>query len=158
MNPQPIPEATIRSILAEFFDEELFGKRGVIRQRTLAVQTMLRRYLELEGERILPEAQLALLVAEREFDPHGAFARTMHADDLVVALAAFMEPPWLAVDPLLRQRQISVALALLKFIDREMLVVEDGMECFVLETHAAIDRARRGLKEQRRAQTEAESG
>jgi len=149
MKSQP----TIRSILAEFFDEETAHKRGVIRQRNLAVQTMLGRYLELEGERSLTDPGIAILRAERAFEPNGAFTRTMHADDLLVALRGFLEPPWLAIDPLLRHRQLALLRALLDFLCREMLIDEWGLACFLLETRAQIDRAKRALVEQRRAES-----
>jgi len=144
-------EPTIRSILAEFFDEETTHKRGVIRQRNLAVQTMLGRYLELEGERTLTDPGIAILRAERAFEPNGAFTRTMHAEDLLVALTGFLEPPWLAIDLLLRHRQLALVSALLDFLCREMLIDEWGAACFLLETRAQIDRGKRALADERRA-------
>jgi hypothetical protein len=144
-------EPTIRSILAEFFDEETAHKRGVIRQRNLAVQTMLGRYLELEGERTLTDPGVAILHAERAFEPNGAFARTMRAEDLLVALTGFLEPPWLAIDPLLRHRQLALTASLVDFLCRELLIDEWGASCFLLETRARIDRAKQALAEERRA-------
>ena len=150
MKSQP----TIRSILAEFFDEETTHKRGVIRQRNLAVQTMLGRYLELEGDRTLTDAGFAILQAERAFEPNNAFTRTMHAEDLLVALSGFIEPPWLAIDLLLRHRQLALVNALLGFLCREMLIDERGAACFLLETRAQIDRAKRVLADERRSVSE----
>jgi hypothetical protein len=79
---------------------------GRRRQRIEEVERQLRTCVEAEAERIVVTSDLLLLASDREFDPAGAVARVMHADDLVFILSIFVEPGWQSSEPMQRQAQL----------------------------------------------------
>jgi len=138
----------IDGILAEFFSRHLEGKAGLRRKRIERVEQRLRECLEMEGHRVLVTSDLVLLEAEREFHPDDAFARTMHADDLIYVLDTFVRDPWLSQDPTDRRVQLRVTDALAGAILGHRLVDRQQMMCPLLDLRAAIDDAQRALKKE----------
>jgi hypothetical protein len=139
------PRLTIHTILDSFFEELSATATGTDRVKLNQIETMLRTFLELDGERVLADQDRAIFEAERALDPGCAFARTMHANDLVLALALFVGPRWLHPDARLRGVQLSVTERLMTQILGDQLV--DGTHYIwpLLDIEARIDRARKGL-------------
>jgi hypothetical protein len=135
----------IDEILVAFFDREREGKKGLTLQRIDLVERMLRQFLDAEGNRVLVDDDRILLEAEREFEPDGAFARTMHADDLVFALPIFLDSSDM-LEPLDRRVQLRMADRLVGTILRGRLVNQDELLCPLLEARVAIDNGRAQLR------------
>ena len=142
------PRPSIDQILTQFFARQ--PAPGVRRRRLHFLDPLLRRYLETEGSRSLTTPLLAQLAIEREFEPVGAFARIMNADDLIYTLPGFIEPPWLQKNLLLRKAQIDLVAGLATLVVSRYLGPED-FACAVMEVDATISRARLQLREDRRA-------
>jgi len=142
------PRPSIDQILTEFF--ALQPATGVGLKRLRFLDPLLRRYLETEGYRTLTTPLLAQLSIEREFEPAGAFARIMNADDLIYTLPGFIEPPWLQENLLLRKAQIDMVARLASRVVSRYLGPED-FACALMEVDATLSRARLQLKEDRRA-------
>ena len=148
---------TINEILIPFFAARLDGKKGVTRRRIDAVEQQLRDCLEAEAERILVTSDLLLLAAEREFDPVGAVARTMHADDLVFILSIFVKPQWQPTDPIQRRTQLRLTELLTGYLLGRRLVDQDGLCCPLIEIQIGIDHGRAELMSQRLASSAVDS-
>src|SRR3954447_13929992 len=82
----PTPRPSIDEILTAFFAREQAAASGIRSRRLERGEAGLRRCLEIDCDRVLDERGLSLLHVERVFEPAGAFARSMRADDLVFAL------------------------------------------------------------------------
>lgn len=95
---------------------------------------------------MLVTRDLVVLAAEREFDPVGAVARTMHADDLIYVLPTFLEPPWLQGTDLMRRSQLTLVSHLTAQLLRDGTVNYDEVTCPVHEIRARIDRALGALR------------
>jgi hypothetical protein len=139
------PRLTIHTILDSFFEVLSLSTTGFDRIKLNEIEGMLRTCLELDGERVLVDQDRAIFEAERELDPECAFARTMHADDLVFALALFVEPRWLHPDPRLRKVQLLVTEQLTTQILEDRLVDGTDYICPLLDIETRIDRARAEL-------------
>ena len=148
---------TINHILTQFFAAEAEGMKGVRRQRVDRVERALRNCLESEGHRVLIDRDRAVLHAEREFDPDDAFARMMHADDLVFALPLFLEPLWLRADPSDRRIQLALVDKLTGYLLRGRLIDGKELACPLLDIWCAVERARAELRRERMTAS-AESG
>lgn len=133
---------TITTILREFFDAQFASMPPTLRERAVETEYRLRDYLETEGERVLVTSDRALLRAEKQISPTGAFSRLMHADDLVVALPGFVAEARLPADPVDRRLQVGLAGQLLKHVIGRALIDPREMACFVLEAEARIGQAR----------------
>lgn len=142
------PRPSIDQILTQFFARQ--PATGVAGRRLQFLDPLLRRYLETEGYRSLTTPLLAELAIEREFEPAGAFARIMNADDLIYTLPGFIEPPWLQENLLLRKPQIDLVAGLAALVVGRYLGPED-FACALMEVDATIRRARLQLKLDRRA-------
>jgi hypothetical protein len=143
-------QPTIDDILHPFFDAKLAARLGITRQRIARVEQLLRECLESEGERVLIDRDRVVLATEREFASEGAFARTMHADDLVYVISIFLELPWLQSDPQLQRAQLAVAEWLTARLVNGRLMDHSDLACPLLDIRASIDRARRELDRERR--------
>ena len=75
----------------------------------------LRDCCEAEGERVLETDGIAVVAAEREFNPISVIVRTMHAADLVFILTLFVEPPWPFDDRLACRAQFRLSVELAGF-------------------------------------------
>ena len=83
---------SIADLFDVFFSELSVGQKPAAVGRTLAVREHLEAYLETHGPGVLTTGDLALLHSEQQFHADGAFVRTMHADDLLYALAGYLDP------------------------------------------------------------------
>jgi hypothetical protein len=135
----------IDDILATFFAAQLEGTSGVARERIQFVDVSLRYYLESEGELVLDRDDATLLRCEREFDPEGAFAATMHADDLIFAIAGYLNA-MAPAEPLVLRAQLHTVEGLIAWILKQELVDEERLICPLLSARAALDRGRRRLR------------
>jgi hypothetical protein len=136
---------TIDTLLDAFFPPFIEHTYGVLRARSLRVMTALDKFLEAEGEGILVPGDLVILAAEREFEGKAAFARTMHAEDLVFALPLFLRAPWLHPDPLLQRVQLKVVQELVVFLHEHVCFTEIEVALPLAEIRTSIISARRDL-------------
>ena len=136
---------TIDKILSDFFAAELEGKRGVTRERIDFVEVTLRQYLETEGERVLVSDDATLLAQEPEFEPESAFSRTMHAEDLIFAIAGYLNSRC-PRDPVLLRVQLRMIARLIAWILGNELVEQSEILSPLLEARAAIDCGRAQLR------------
>ena len=134
---------TITRILRDFFDAQFETMPPVRRDRAIEIEYRLRQFLEAEGEHRLVTFDLVLLRTEQQISPTGAFSRLMHADDLAVVLGGFVAENWLPRDPVDRRLQVRLTGLLLKHLIARALIDPHEMACFVLETQARINAARR---------------
>jgi hypothetical protein len=137
---------TIDEILKQFFSAQLTGKTGLTRHRIEVVEERLRACAEAEAERILVTQDLLLLAAEREFDPAGAVARVMHAEDLIFILSIFATAPWLPDDPVQCRKQLQLTDALTGHVLARGLVNQQGLICPLLDIRARIDKGKWELR------------
>ena len=137
---------TIDEILPAFFSARLTGKTGVTRHRIEVVEERLRACADAEAERILVTRDLLLLAAEREFDPAGAVARVMHAEDLIFILSIFATTPWLPDDPVQCRKQLQLTEALTGHVLARGLVDREGLICPLLDIRARIDKGKWELR------------
>jgi len=86
-------EATIDTILRGYLKLQLEEAGAAKAKRIRIVERRLRDFLETHAEQTLCSCNTTILQAERQFDPSGAFARTMNADHLIVALELFLRGP-----------------------------------------------------------------
>lgn len=145
-----VPRPHIDDILTSFFARECEGTKGVTRQRTELVERLLRECLEAEGARVLVDRDRIMLAAEHEFQPEGAFARTMHADDLIFVLPLFVQPPWLHSEPLVQRIQLYLTDALTGHIMYGGLADYDQLICQLYDIRNGIDSAKWALNRDRR--------
>lgn len=141
---------TINDLIRPFFDTMLVGSSGIKHSRIERVEALLRECLEVTGERVLVDRDRGVLAAEQQFNRVDAFARTMHADDLIYVLTTFLEPPWLQADPLLQKVQLTITERLTATILHDRLVVYSDLVCPLMDIGASLENARRRLNEDRR--------
>jgi hypothetical protein len=134
----------IDDILQQFFPAEAEGQAGPARERIQFVEVSLRQYLECQGERVLVDDDVTLLRQERQFHPDGAFTRIAHADDLVLALAGYLNAT-VPCEPLVLRAQLRTVERLLAFLLARRLVNAEDLICAILDARAAIDRGLRQL-------------
>jgi hypothetical protein len=137
---------TIDQIVAAFFASRLEDSTGLRRRRIEAVDARLRAFLEADGARILTTGDRALLDLERQFGGGNAFARTMHADDLLFALQLFLREPWLPDDVQDRRVQLRTVDALVYYLLARRLVDRHELACPLLQLQVAIDDAKSALR------------
>ena len=141
---------TIDEILQPFFAAQANGKKGLTLRRIQEVERHLRLCGESEAERVLIASDLAVLAAERQFDPDGAVARVMHADDLVFILAIFVQPDWQPSDPVQRRVQLRITEQLAWNLVRRRLVDRSSLACPLIDIENAIERGREEVRRQQR--------
>lgn len=141
---------TIDEILQPFFESQVTRKKGLGLRRIEEVERRLRVCSESEAERILIASDLAVLAAERQFDPDGAVARVMHADDLVFILAIFVQSDWQPSDPMQRRVQLRVTEQLAGYLVRRRLIDRSSLACPLIDIEVAIARGREELRRQQR--------
>ena len=135
----------IEEILGAFFGREREGKKGLTLQRIDLVERMLREFLDASGERILVDDDRTLLAAEREFEPDNAFARTLHAENLLLALPVFLTSV-ATLEPLDRRVQLRMADRLIGFMLGKRMVDQHALLRPLLEARVAIDDGRAQLR------------
>ncbi|MCU1403992.1 MAG: hypothetical protein JWQ43_295 [Glaciihabitans sp.] len=113
---------SIDHILQSFFRKMRAGPAVDDRERFIRVEPQLRRCLNAEAERILPADKRTIYNAEREFDPQGAFARTMAASELIVAFLVFLEERWLLPDERDQRMQLNVVRTIAGALERSSLL------------------------------------
>lgn len=128
---------------------QLDGMTGTRRRRIETAERQFRLCLETDGHRVLTTADRAVLDLERQFAPRDAFARTMYAPDLLLALIVFVREPWLLPDRVDRGAQLRFADALAGLVLGRGLVDRDEWICALLDLRAAIDQAKNDLKRER---------
>ncbi|MEX1079531.1 MAG: hypothetical protein WED09_10530 [Homoserinimonas sp.] len=141
---------TIDEILQPFFNSQTTGKKGLTLRRIQEVERHLRACSETEAERILIAPDLAVLAAERQFNPNGAVARVMHADDLVFILSIFVGPEWQPTDPVQRRVQLRITEQLAGVLIRRRLVDRSSLACPIIDIEIGIQRGRDEVRRQQR--------
>jgi len=139
----------IDEILAAHMTYQLDGLSGLRRRRIETAERHLRLCMEVDGPRVLTTHDRAVLDLERQFTPHDAFLRTMHADDLLLVLNVYVREPWLLPDRVDRRAQLRFADALAGLVLGRRLVDRDEWMCELLDLRAAIDVAKSDLKRER---------
>jgi len=164
MRRAEIATPTIDAILEGFFLERVVcaprvsARSGaaaarpspVMQRRLRSLEIRLRDYLEAEGERVLVTGDLEVLASERQFDPGGAFCRTMRADDLLFALPGFLER-CVPADLTDTRLQLATIDALTSWLLKSGLINPWGLECTLLDVDAALRRGRADLRSRRAA-------
>ena len=147
MTKTPTLIPTIADLLDDFFIGYQPNAPVAVQARIDVVRNDLERHLDLEGPRVLTTSQLTILDTEKQFDPAGAFARTMHADDLYYALEHYLGLAQAFEEVSLRETQLDVVAALAEFLWRRRLVsARNVSECTVIEFDIALKRGRDALK------------
>jgi hypothetical protein len=150
MKRTPLAAPNISNLLDDFFAGYQPGAPAAVQARIVAVRNDLTHHLDIEGPRILTTGQLAILNTEREFNRDGAFARTMHADDLYYALQHYLDPAHAFEEPAQRETQLDVVAALAASLWNRQLVSEANVsECTLIEFDIALKRGRDALKTNR---------
>jgi hypothetical protein len=142
----PTSRPSIDEILTAFFARERAASAGVRARRLDRIEASLRRCLEVDCDRVLDERGLSLLEVERVFEPAGAFARSMRADDLAFALLVFLEDRWLEADPGDRRLQVRVALRIVDFLLERRLIDERDLACPLIELKVQAGHVRARLR------------
>ena len=146
MTMLPIPIPHISTVFEEYFAVAVSRARPLTVKRILAVRGHLERFLDEQGERILTTSQQAILRAEQEFNPAGAFARTMYPDDLFYALYSYLNPKYRLTDRIDAAAQLRVVGGLAQWMWSKGLLDElTSNSCIVLDVEAALKHARRSL-------------
>jgi hypothetical protein len=146
MTKAPALKPTISDLLDDFFVGYQPNAAVSVQARIDTVRRDLEQHLDLEGPRILTTGQLAILKTEKQFDPVGAFARTMHADDLYYALERYLQPVHAFEETSLRETQLDVVAALAESLWRSRFISAHNVsECTVIELEIALKRGRDGL-------------
>ncbi|RLQ84190.1 hypothetical protein [Mycetocola zhadangensis] len=146
--------ALIEEVLVSFFGKEHDASTGIRQKRIEQVDKLLRRYLETEATTFLTTPELALVEAEREFNPKAAVVRTVQAEALLFGLKSFVEPPYLDPDPLLRRVQLQCVEKLAwRLITTELRGEDTG--CVEIDLDCALRRAKDELTRERREKTSA---
>lgn len=135
-------------LLHDYFDYAREQATGIALTRIDLVERELREFIEREGHRVLTTGGLAILGAERQFDPQGAFARCMHAGDLVFVLSGYLAES--AGDHLLRRARATHVEALTARILRYRLVDRSHYSCALIDLRIALDRSRDEVVRMRR--------
>jgi hypothetical protein len=134
---------SITQLLDEFFDAYKPTAGTALRKRISLVRAHLSRQLEAEGPRELTTSQLAILEADRQFDPNDAFARTMNGPELYYVLTRYPLPQFAMAGWLQRQAQLDVIAALASYLWARRLVSPANVsECDLIEFDIAMERAR----------------
>ncbi|HEX4444993.1 MAG TPA: hypothetical protein VHZ81_15590 [Galbitalea sp.] len=136
----------ISIVLEEFFAGFRPAASDTMRDRISLARVHLERYLEAEGPNILMPGQRAILNTEREFDPEGAFVRTMRSDDLYYALYHYLDRVHALVGREQRDVQLQMVAELAAKLWREKLVSPRSVsECHVLDFDHALRVAREAV-------------
>jgi hypothetical protein len=137
---------SIDEILTAFFAREHAAASGIRSRRLERIEAGLRRCLETDCDRVLDDRGLSLLRVERVFEPEGAFARSMHADDLVFALPVYLDGRWLQPDPGDRRLQVRIALRIVDFLLERRLIDERDLACPLIELKVEASHVRARLR------------
>jgi hypothetical protein len=101
-------------ILEEFFANYRHVAPDVERRRISLVREDFTAYLDIEGWRVLDDAQTAIFDAESQLRATGAFTRIAHAPELFSALAHYASPVHAQVGIDQRSVQLDVIEALVR--------------------------------------------
>ncbi|WP_150307335.1 hypothetical protein [Planctomonas psychrotolerans] len=139
------PKPTIADLFDAFFADAAEGQSPAAERRTLRVRSSLEHYLDAEGAAILTTDQLALLHTERQFAPHGAFVRTMFADDLLFALPGYLDPRFRSPDAAEARSEVVVVGKLVQWMWTKRLFDGYDVSCILRTLESALAEARRSL-------------
>jgi hypothetical protein len=143
MTKTPVINPSISTVLDDFFASYKPAASATLRKRIDLVRSDLLEHLELEGPRVLTTGQLAILGTEKQFNPEGAFARTMHPSDLYYALEHYLIPAHAQSGLEQRELQLDVVAALATKLWTERLISTNSVsECCIIEFDLAMSRAR----------------
>ena len=143
---------TLAPLFDVFFRDQVDGQSPAAASRTRAVRADIEAYLDEHADDTLTTGSLALLNAERQFAPRGAYVRTMHADDLLFALPGYLAPKHRMRTPAAARSQVVLVGRLAQWLWTEGHLPHQGLECGIHELEAALSRARRELAATGRAQ------
>lgn len=136
---------SIADLFDLFFSELCVGQKPAAVGRTLAVREHLEAYLESHGPGVLTTGDLALLRSEQQFRADGAFVRTMHADDLLYALAGYLDPDHRLPEANAARSQVVIVGKLAQWLWNRGLLDYDDLSCAIHELEGALSEARRAL-------------
>lgn len=134
----------VDKLLRMFFLRYNLSQKPVTVTRCNRIEIHLRHFLDICAEDYLAPEQRQLLELERQFQPYGsAFARLMHAGELLAALPEFLAPEWLMDHGVDRKVQISHSDRLVRWICGERLVDSRAHRMDLLHFRTAHDQALR---------------
>ncbi|WP_213815350.1 hypothetical protein [Glaciihabitans sp. dw_435] len=139
-------ELTIARLLDDFFAEVAEGARPTTVRRLATVRMHLEAYLDEHAWHVLTSRQLAILRAEQQHNPVGAFARTMGAEDLFFAFSCYLRPEYRLRNVVDARCQVRVIGQLTQWLyARGLLANWRDMACIALDIECALREARRSL-------------
>lgn len=141
-------QPSIDVLLQDYFHDARQSASGIALTRLDTVERELRDFLEREGYRQLTTGGLAILESERQFEPRGAFSRSMHAEDLVFALPDFLETA--SGDHLLRRARLRHIEHLVARVIGYRLIDPGDFSCVLIDLRIALDRGRDDVVRMRR--------
>jgi hypothetical protein len=148
MTKTKAPAPTISTLLDTFCSNYEPAATPTTRARIERVRVDLEEHLEEEGNRILTDSQIELLASERELSGQGAFARTMHADDLFCTLDHYLHPTHAMIGLNARRCQIEFVGNLAQWLWNAKLVTNKTVsECAIIELEIALQKARAAVKQ-----------
>ncbi len=130
--------------LQTFFADECVGRARGTQARYERVHQHLILYLdEADVSFCLGTHPAALLEAERQFAPGGAFLRLFGFEELVCCIPEFLSDTWLLPGPSDARTQISLIDRMLRWLTANRLFDRYYLGCAYWDAEAAIKRARR---------------
>lgn len=146
---EQLPAVTVDAAIADFLLLEQARASGARRRRLELAVEDLRQCFEAVADRVLTTSELATRDLERQFRAEDAAARVASADALLHVLPVWLEESrWHGDDLEDRRLRVQLTVALARFVER--LPTFDGIECALLDVDAAVERARREIREARR--------
>ena len=146
MTTTPIRDLRISELLDIYFGERCATAGTTVRGRLLRVRRHLETFLDEQAWRGLTEGDRELLRAEKELDPVGAFARLMHAEDLICAFYWWVQPEFRMTFDLDAKEQVRIASQMIDWMHRRGYVrYWRDMSCIILDVRHQVQLARNAL-------------
>ncbi|MCU1406520.1 MAG: hypothetical protein JWQ43_2823 [Glaciihabitans sp.] len=146
MTISEVPLPTISTMFDDYFSASQSRAQPLTGRRIAAVRVHLEAYLDEHAAGILTTLQLQILHAEQQFNPEGAFVRTMHPEDLYYSFYGYLKPEYRLPGLVDAGIQLRVVDGLARWMwTRGLLVDLNRNSCIVLDVEGAIKRARREL-------------
>ncbi len=142
---ESLDSPSIDQILEAFGRHDSIARHPATSRRSADTRTRLVAYLATDAARVLLPDERALLAAERQFAPDGAFNRVFGAQVLVAALPGFLEPGWLPRHVYDARAQVRFVELLCDWIVANGLVDAGEMSCIIYGVLDSARAARRSL-------------
>lgn len=139
------PELSADVIIREYFDAALVDTAGRHRERVKLVESSLREFLEHRADHMLIPREVALLEAERQFDPNGAFCRVASAETLLFSFWFFLHDEGVPTEREDRRLRLKHVEGLIVDLLNRRAVVYNDYSCQLLDLDREIREQRKAL-------------